>query len=226
MGHLSCLTTIRSTPSPPRKSEWYCKNHVGYYQQQGKLPVWHLMGNETDTMVGYHAVLVIVDAYLKGFGYDAWLMKQWNNRQCKNRWNWLRLPVYTCRKSCWVCGKSAGIRYWWIGLLRKYVKQWVKYLIINITQRSKLYKSILIKNWVYAQQNLRWFWQWAFSPLASNTIPWMTTPKVMPGNIHGWCRRCGRTDESFGSEKDSLQKLDSLFTVPAELDKARPISAA
>lgn len=42
------------------------------YEQQGKLPVWHLMGNETNTMVGYSAVPVIVDAYLKGFdGFDA-----------------------------------------------------------------------------------------------------------------------------------------------------------
>ncbi|PKQ64204.1 sugar hydrolase [Labilibaculum filiforme] len=38
------------------------------YKQQGKLPVWHLRGNETNTMVGYSAVPVIVDACLKGFG--------------------------------------------------------------------------------------------------------------------------------------------------------------
>jgi predicted alpha-1,2-mannosidase len=42
------------------------------YDQQGKLPVWHLHGNETNTMVGYHAIPVIADAYLKGFiGFDA-----------------------------------------------------------------------------------------------------------------------------------------------------------
>ncbi len=42
------------------------------YDQQGKLPVWHLYGNETNTMVGYHAIPVIADAYLKGFrGFDA-----------------------------------------------------------------------------------------------------------------------------------------------------------
>lgn len=41
-------------------------------REQGKLPVWHLLGNETDTMVGYHAVPVIADAILKGFdGIDA-----------------------------------------------------------------------------------------------------------------------------------------------------------
>lgn len=37
------------------------------YQQQGKLPVWHLRGNETNTMVGYSAVPVVVDAILKGY---------------------------------------------------------------------------------------------------------------------------------------------------------------
>lgn len=37
------------------------------YQQQGKLPVWHLMGSETNTMVGYSAIQVVVDACLKGF---------------------------------------------------------------------------------------------------------------------------------------------------------------
>ncbi|MDA0326818.1 MAG: GH92 family glycosyl hydrolase [Bacteroidetes bacterium] len=37
------------------------------YEQQGKLPVWHLRGNETNTMPGYSAIPVVVDACLKGF---------------------------------------------------------------------------------------------------------------------------------------------------------------
>jgi predicted alpha-1,2-mannosidase len=45
---------------------------LAIYQQQGRLPVWHLMANETNTMVGNSAVPVIADAYLKGFkGFDA-----------------------------------------------------------------------------------------------------------------------------------------------------------
>jgi predicted alpha-1,2-mannosidase len=45
---------------------------LNIYKQQGKLPVWHLMGNETDCMVGYSAIPVIADAYFKGFkGFDA-----------------------------------------------------------------------------------------------------------------------------------------------------------
>lgn len=42
-----------------------------HYEQYGLLPVWSLLGNETNTMTGYHAIPVIVDAYLKGFrDYD------------------------------------------------------------------------------------------------------------------------------------------------------------
>jgi predicted alpha-1,2-mannosidase len=45
---------------------------LAIYQQQGKLPIWHLQGRETDCMVGYSAVPIIADAYLKGFdGFDA-----------------------------------------------------------------------------------------------------------------------------------------------------------
>ncbi len=39
--------------------------------QQGKLPVWSLTGNETNCMIGYHAVPVIADAIHKKFaGFD------------------------------------------------------------------------------------------------------------------------------------------------------------
>ena len=45
---------------------------LGIYAQQGKLPIWHLQGRETDCMVGYSAVPIIADAYLQGFrGFDA-----------------------------------------------------------------------------------------------------------------------------------------------------------
>ena len=50
----------------------FISSMLAIYQQQGKLPIWHLHGNETNTMVGYSAVPVIADAYLKGFrGYDT-----------------------------------------------------------------------------------------------------------------------------------------------------------
>lgn len=41
------------------------------YQQQGKLPVWHLMGCETNCMTGNPGIPVVADALLKDFtGFD------------------------------------------------------------------------------------------------------------------------------------------------------------
>ncbi len=43
---------------------------INIYRQQGKLPVWHLMGNETDCMVGNPGVIILADIVLKGFAAD------------------------------------------------------------------------------------------------------------------------------------------------------------
>ena len=44
----------------------FVKTMLRMYQEGGRLPVWELAGNETDTMIGYHAVPVIADAIVKG----------------------------------------------------------------------------------------------------------------------------------------------------------------
>lgn len=42
------------------------------YDASGELPIWPLSAGETGTMIGYHAVSVIADAYLKGIrDFDA-----------------------------------------------------------------------------------------------------------------------------------------------------------
>ncbi|HUV35455.1 MAG TPA: GH92 family glycosyl hydrolase [Patescibacteria group bacterium] len=48
------------------------KTFLVQYEQGGRLPVWELAGNETDCMIGYHAVSVIADACAKGIrGFDV-----------------------------------------------------------------------------------------------------------------------------------------------------------
>lgn len=44
----------------------FVQTFLRQFEQGGRLPVWELAGNETDTMIGYHAVPVIADAWLKG----------------------------------------------------------------------------------------------------------------------------------------------------------------
>jgi predicted alpha-1,2-mannosidase len=49
----------------------FINTFLAQYDQGGRLPVWELAGNETDTMIGYHAVSVIADAGIKGIaGFD------------------------------------------------------------------------------------------------------------------------------------------------------------
>ena len=54
------------TYTPPERTNDMIKSFLAFYEQNGRLPVWNFYGSETDMMIGYHAVPVIVDAYLKG----------------------------------------------------------------------------------------------------------------------------------------------------------------
>ena len=47
-------------------------SYLDIYEASGELPIWPLSAGETGTMIGYHAVSVIADAYMKGIrGFDA-----------------------------------------------------------------------------------------------------------------------------------------------------------
>lgn len=60
------------TYTEPERVNDMVKSFIAFYEQNGRLPVWNFWGSETDMMIGYHSVPVIVDAYLKGIGdFDA-----------------------------------------------------------------------------------------------------------------------------------------------------------
>ncbi|MDD3744215.1 MAG: GH92 family glycosyl hydrolase, partial [Lentimicrobiaceae bacterium] len=49
----------------------FIQTFINQYEQGGMLPVWELAANETWCMIGYHAVPVIADAWVKGIrNYD------------------------------------------------------------------------------------------------------------------------------------------------------------
>jgi hypothetical protein len=54
----------------PEKQRDIAQTFLHIFQQQGKLPVWHLVGNETDCMVGNPGIPVLADIVLKGFDVD------------------------------------------------------------------------------------------------------------------------------------------------------------
>jgi predicted alpha-1,2-mannosidase len=56
----------------PERTREFVETFLAQYRQGGRLPVWELAANETDTMIGYHAIPVIADAWIKGIrGFDG-----------------------------------------------------------------------------------------------------------------------------------------------------------
>lgn len=63
---MSLLDTLRTGD--------FIKTFIDQFREGGLLPVWELAGNETECMIGYHSVPVILDAYMSGIrGFDAGL---------------------------------------------------------------------------------------------------------------------------------------------------------
>ncbi|MBQ7442530.1 MAG: glycoside hydrolase family 92 protein [Bacteroidaceae bacterium] len=61
------LSTIILPEMMPAVAETYLR----IYREQGKLPVWHLMSQETNCMVGCPAVPILADLLLKGYVSDT-----------------------------------------------------------------------------------------------------------------------------------------------------------
>ena len=55
----------------PDKQRDFAMTFLKICEQQDRLPVWHLVGNETDCMVGNPAIPVLADIVLKGFSVDG-----------------------------------------------------------------------------------------------------------------------------------------------------------
>lgn len=57
----------------PERVPDFVNSMLAIYEQQGRLPVWHLYGSDTNEMIGIQSVPVIADAILKGikgFNYE------------------------------------------------------------------------------------------------------------------------------------------------------------
>ena len=54
-----------------KRTAEFIRTFLRQYRQGGQLPIWELAANYTGCMIGYHAIPVIVDAYIKGIrDYD------------------------------------------------------------------------------------------------------------------------------------------------------------
>jgi predicted alpha-1,2-mannosidase len=196
---------------------------LAIYQQQGKLPVWHLMGNETNTMVGYSAVPIVVDAYLKGFkGFDVNLAYEAVKATAMRD----DLGLKFVKKSGYIPADSViesvaiGLEYaiddWSIAQMAK--KMGFKADYEYFSKRGKNYQNYFDKQTHFMRGRLSATeWRTPFSPFESRHRKddytegnaWQYT-WLVPQDVEGLIAL-------QGGEQPFINKLDSLFTAKGNM---------
>ena len=202
------------------------------FEQQGKLPVWHLMGNETDCMVGNPGAPVLADLVLKGFDVDAKAaLKAMSTSAMLDERSMGLLKQYGYipydlepDKETVARGLEYALADWCIAQVAKKIGDQETYNYFN--ERSKSYEKYFDKKSHFmrgkdSQGNFRDLKD--FDPLSTKHRnddycegnAWQYT-WLVPHDVHGLVKL-------FGSEKAFIQKLDSLFTVEGDLgEEASP----
>ncbi|ANI88625.1 hypothetical protein A9P82_04575 [Arachidicoccus ginsenosidimutans] len=201
----------------------FVNSMLAIYQQQGKLPIWHLMGNETDCMVGYSAVPVIADAILKGFkGFDVKLafkaMKASANRDDYGLKYLKELGYIPSDKENESVSKALeyAVDDGSIALVAKYLNKQADYELYK--KRSEYYKKYFDTKTQFMRGILsNGQFHEPFNPFQSvHTKSDYTEGNawqyiwLAPQDVHGLIKL-------FGSDASFIKKLDSLFVVTGDL---------
>ena len=201
-------------------------------EQQGKLPVWHLMGNETDCMVGNPGVPVLADLVLKGFDVDkdkalkamvTSAMLDERSMGLLKQYGYIPYDLEPDKETV-ARGLEYALADWCIAQVAKAAGDRDNYNYFN--ERSKSYRHYFDKQsrFMRGKDSQGHFRDLAeFDPLSTKHRnddycegnAWQYT-WLVPHDVHGLV-------DLFGSEKAFIAKLDSLFTVEGDLgEEASP----
>jgi predicted alpha-1,2-mannosidase len=207
------------TITQPDKINDIVKSFLAIYQQQGRLPVWHLMGNETNTMNGNHSIAVIVDAYFKGFrDYDvdlAYEAIKKTSMQTRAGMNYVQnleyIPADVELESVGNALEYA-IDDWCVAQMAKEMNKQDDYEYFS--KRAKLYEQYFDSKTGFMRGKLKnGQWREPFNPLSSSHREddyvegnaWQYT-WLVPQDPYGLMKL-------FGGDDKFTQKLDTLFTL-------------
>lgn len=206
----------------PERAGDFVNTMLAIYQQQGELPVWHLMGNETYCMVGCPAVTVVADAYLKGLNIDKKLayeamkntMMQ-DGRGLKYVKKYGYIPADSTVESV-AMGMEYAIADWSLGQVAR--KEGFTEDYNYFDKRGKYYKNYFDAQTGFARGRVNDnTWRTPFNPFTSihrqndytEGNAWQYT-WLVPQDVEGLIKL-------YGSEKAFTKKLDSLFVAKGDL---------
>lgn len=210
----------------PEKMSDVINTMLHIHQQQGKLPVWHLMGCETNCMVGNPGVPVVADAILKDIkGFDTELafkaLKESSmlpERGMEHRIEYGFIPADKMTEAI-AYDMEYAIADWAVAQTAQKLGKQEDYEYF--LKRSKSYKNYFDASTGFMRgKMLDGSWRTPFSPYASSHREddycegnaWQYT-WLVPHDVEGLV-------ECFGSTEAFVNKLDSLFLANGDMGEA------
>ena len=210
----------------PEKMSDIINTMLHIHQQQGKLPVWHLMGCETNCMVGNPGVPVVADAILKDIkGFDTELafkaLKESSmlpERGMEHRIEYGFIPADKMTEAI-AYDMEYAIADWAVAQVAQKLGKQEDYEYF--LKRSKSYKNYFDASTGFMRgKMLDGSWRTPFSPYASSHRDddycegnaWQYT-WLVPHDVEGLV-------ECFGSKEAFVNKLDSLFLANGDMGEA------
>ena len=207
----------------PEKMSDIVNTMLAIYRQQGKLPVWHLMGCETNCMVGNPGIPVVADAMLKGFdGFDKALAYESlvNSAMVADRGQQFRMeygyiPSDRMRESI-AYDMEYAIADWAVAQVAKSLGKEGDYEYFM--ERSRSYRNYFDASTGFVRgKDSDGNFRTPFDPYSSSHRnddycegnAWQYT-WLVPHDLDGLI-------DCFGSKEAFFNKLDSLFTVDSRI---------
>tara|TARA_R110002073_G_scaffold100714_3_gene229049 strand:- start:2155 stop:5079 length:2925 start_codon:yes stop_codon:yes gene_type:complete len=200
------------------KTNDFINTFLAKYDEGGIMPIWDLSASYTGCMIGYHAVPVIADAYLKGIrNYDVnkafEAMKHSATRDKLGLDSYKKYGFIPVEKESESVSKTLEYAYddWTIAQMAKSLGKNDDYK--TYTERAQYYKNVFDPSSQFMRGRFRNTWFSPFDPFEVNfnyteANSWQYSFYV-PQDISGFINLLGG--------KENLEKqLDKLFTAKNE----------
>ncbi|GAA0724468.1 hypothetical protein GCM10009430_28880 [Aquimarina litoralis] len=208
-----------------KRTNDYINTFLAKYDEGGIMPIWDLAGNYTHCMIGYHAVPVIADAYLKGISnYDPEKALQAMKHSATQ--NKLGLASYKSggfipvEEEAESVSKTLEYAYddWTIAQMAQAMGKSDD--AKTYTQRAQYYKNVFDPSTKFMRGRYRNTWFTPFDPYEVNfnyteANSWQYSFYV-PQDISGFI-------ELMGGKAVLEQQLDALFTAKDQTSGAHQV---
>jgi predicted alpha-1,2-mannosidase len=195
------------------KSNDFINTFLAKYEEGGILPIWDLSANYTGCMIGYHAVPVIADAYLKGIrnynvnkAFEA--MKHSATRDKLGLYSYKNFGFIPVEKESESVSKTLEYAYddWTIAQMAKDLGKENDYK--TYSERAQYYKNVFDPSSQFMRGRFRNTWFSPFDPYEVNfnyteANSWQYSFYV-PQDITGFIKL-------VGGKQELEQNLDNLF---------------